>query len=97
MTAGGWIAIVSLAVASLFSVVGLVVQGLLAAFHFGRHAQRLTALEERTRDVEDNSAALAVLTSTVGGIDRRLLEVAHDVKNILTGRVRPAPRRDQEV
>lgn len=96
MTATAWIAIVSIAIASAFSLVGLIVQGLLAAFHFGRHAQRLAAVEERTRDVEGNNAALAVLTATVGGIDKRLAEVALDVKNLLTGRVRPARRPDGE-
>jgi len=98
MTAGAWIAIASIAVAAAFSLVGLVIQGLLAAFHFGRHAERLTAVEDRTREVDSNTAALAVLTSTVGGIDKRLQEVAQDVKNLLTGRVRPPPaRRDDGI
>ena len=96
MTASAWIAIVSIALAAGFSLVGLVVQGLLVAFHLGRHSQRLSAVEERTRDMEGNNAALAVLTATVGGIDKRLVEVAHDVKNLLTGRVRPAARRDPD-
>jgi hypothetical protein len=96
MTTTAWIAIISVAVASVFSLVGLIVQALLAAFHFGRHAQRLTAVEDRTLGVEGNNAALAVLTATVGGIDKRLAEVALDVKNLLTGRIRPGPRRDSE-
>jgi hypothetical protein len=81
------VAIVSIAIASGFSLVGLVVQGLLAAYHFGRHAQRLAAVEERTTDVATNNAALAVLTATVGAIDNRLSEVAADVKNLLIGRI----------
>ena len=95
MTTDAWIAIVSVAVAAGFSLVGVVVQGLLAAFHFGRHAQRRGPGEHRTRDVAGNNGALAVLTATVGGIDKRLAEVALDVKNLLTGRVRPAARRDR--
>jgi hypothetical protein len=96
MTAGAWIAIVSIAVAAGFSLVGLIVQGLMVSFHFGRYSQRLSAVEDRTRDVEGNNAALAVLTATVGGIDKRLVEVALDVKNLLTGRVRPPARRDAD-
>ncbi len=91
-----WIAIVSIAVAAGFSLVGLIVQGLMVSFHFGRYSQRLSAVEDRTRDVEGNNAALAVLTATVGGIDKRLVEVALDVKNLLTGRVRPPARRDAD-
>src|SRR5689334_11233554 len=94
MTASAWVAMASIAAASAFSLIGLVVQGLLAAFHFGRHAQRLAAVEEKTGDIAQNQAALAVLTATVGGIDSRLTEVAHDVKNLLIGRIRPPPRTD---
>lgn len=94
MSSEAWIAVVSIAVAAGFSLVGVVVQGLLAAFHFGRHSQRLTAVEHSIREVDANAAALAVLTSTVGGVDRRLQEVADDVKDLLLGRVRPPPWRE---
>lgn len=93
MTAAGWIAIASIGVAAVFSLIGLVLQAFAAAFQFGRQAQRLAAVEERTKEAEANSASLAVLTATVGGIDKRLEEVACDVKNLLTGRIRPAPPR----
>jgi len=96
MTDGAWTAILSIAVVSAFSLLGLVIQALLAAFHFGKHAQRLAAVEERTRSVDSNNAALAVLASTVGGIDKRLAEVALDVKNLLTGRVSAASRKEPE-
>lgn len=85
-----WVAIASIAVASGFSLLGLVIQALMAAFNFGKVSERLAAVEEKTSDVAHNQAALAVLTATVGGIDTRLTEVAADVKNLLTGRVRPA-------
>jgi hypothetical protein len=94
MSTGAWIAIVSIAVAAGFSLVGVIIQGLLAAFHFGRHAQRLAAVEHRTREVDTNAAALAVLTSTVSGIDRRLQEVADDVKTMMLGSGRSQSRRD---
>ena len=96
MTSGAWIAIVSIAVAAAFSLVGVIIQGLMAAFHFGKHSQRLAAVEHRTREVDTNAAALAVLTSTVGGIDRRLQEVADDVKTLMLGRGRPQSRREPE-
>lgn len=96
MTPNAWIAIVSVGVAAAFSLIGLVLQGLLAAFHFGRQSQRLASVEQRTRDVDANAAALAVLTSTVGGIDKKLAEVSTDVKNLLIGRIRPASRREPD-
>jgi hypothetical protein len=58
------------------------------------HAQRLAAVEHRTREVDTNAAALAVLTSTVSGIDRRLQEVADDVKIMMLGSGRSQLRRD---
>ena len=95
MSAEAWVAIASIAVAAGFSLVGVIIQGFLAAFHFGKHSQRLAAVEHRTREVDSNASALAVLTSTVGGIDRRLQEVADDVRNLLLGRVRPPAGRDE--
>lgn len=93
MNGNAWIAIVSIAVASGFSLLGLVIQGLLAAFHFGKVSERLAAVEEKTSDVAHNNSALAVLSATVSGIDTRLTEVAADVKNLLTGRLSHSDRR----
>ena len=71
-------------------VLGLLIQGVSFAFLLGRHAERLSAIERDCVDlkvkVEEHAGAIAVLTAM-----RQLLEeVRHDVKNLLTGRVRPA-------
>lgn len=62
----------------------------------GKHAQRIAALEERTRDAGAAQAAIAVLTATVAAMNGQLGEIRQDVKNLLTGRVRPAARRPDE-
>jgi hypothetical protein len=87
MNSGEWLALAALA----FTVVSAIAGGM---FKFGQHSQRLASLEERAKGTEASTAALAVLTSTVGGIDKRLEEVAHDVKNLLLGRVKPARREE---
>lgn len=85
MTAPAWIALAGLATA-------LLVQFGAGLFHLGRHSQRLSALEDRTKDI----GSLAVLASSLAEIKQQLVEVRHDVKNLLTGRVRPPSRRGHE-
>jgi len=78
MSAQAWIAVAGLALAVL-------VQFGAGLFHLGRHAQRLSALEERTKDV----GTVAVLAATLAELKLQIAELRHDVKNLLTGRVRP--------
>jgi hypothetical protein len=79
-----------------FMLVGLVVQFGVGLFHLGRHSQRIAALEEKAREAGSVGAAVAVVTATIGEMKDQLAEIRHDVKNLLTGRVRPATRRDGE-
>jgi len=79
-----------------FVLVGLIIQFGLGLFHLGKHSQRIAALEERARDAGAVGAAVAVLNSTIGEVKEQLAEIRHDVKNLLTGRIRPANRRDAE-
>jgi hypothetical protein len=78
MTAPAWIALAALAL-------GLLVQFGAGLFHLGKHSQRIAALEERTKDI----GSLAVLAATLAEMKQQLGELRHDVKNLLTGRVRP--------
>lgn len=92
MSARDIIALVSLG----FVIVGLIVQFGVGLFHLGRHSQRIAALEEKARDAGTVGAAVAVITATIGEMKEQLAEIRHDVKNLLTGRVRPASRREGE-
>jgi hypothetical protein len=87
--AGDIIALAGLA----FMAVGLMLQFGLGLFHLGRHAQRIAALEEKAREAGTVGAAVAVITATIGEMKDQLGEIRHDVKNLLTGRVRPASSR----
>lgn len=93
MTPGNWIAVASAAIAFAGLAIGLVVLAVQVAFRFGEHHNRLSAVEKKAEGIDASSSALAVLTATVGGIDKRLEEVGQDVKNLLTGRIRPASRK----
>lgn len=92
MKTGEIIALAGLA----FMAVGLVVQFGVGLFHLGRHSQRIAALEERAREAGTVGAAVAVITATIGEMKDQLAEIRYDVKNLLTGRVRPASRREGE-
>lgn len=94
MSAGEWIALVGLGFTVLVAIVAGVRHAVGTAYRFGQLATRLDSVEERTKSADANAAALAVLTATVGAIDSRLSEVARDVKNLLTGRIRPGGRTD---
>lgn len=76
-------------VAGVGLVLGLLIQGVSFAFLIGRQAERLASVERDCVDlkskVEEHAGAIAVLT----GMRQLLEEVRHDVKNLLTGRVRP--------
>jgi hypothetical protein len=86
MSEPGWIAVAGLALA-------LLVQFGAGLFHLGRHAERITALEDRTKDI----GTLAVLHAALEEMRSQLAEIRHDVKNLLTGRIRPASRRGPDV
>lgn len=47
---------------------------------------------ERTKDI----GSLAVLAAALAEIKQQLVEVRQDVKNLLTGRIRPPPRREPD-
>jgi hypothetical protein len=85
VTAAAWIALVGLAA-------GLLAQFGAGLFHLGRHSQRLAALEDRTKDI----GSLAVLAATLAEMKQQLAELRHDVKNLLTGRVRPGTRHTRD-
>jgi cell division protein FtsB len=85
MTAPAWIALAAFALA-------LLVQFGAGLFHLGKHSQRIAALEERTKDI----GSLAVLAATLAEMKQQLGELRHDVKNLLTGRVRPPSRRGSD-
>jgi hypothetical protein len=78
MTGASWIALAGLA----FTVAASICAG---AFQLGQHAQRLAALEERTKDV----GTLAVLTAALAEVREQLAEIRQDLRDLLTGRLRP--------
>jgi hypothetical protein len=80
-----WVAVAGLALA-------LTVQFGAGLFNLGRHAQRLAALEEKTKDI----GTLAVLNAALAEMKLQITEIRQDVKDLLTGRVRPASRRGPE-
>ena len=80
-----WTAVSGLALA-------LLVQFGSGLFHLGRHAQRLAALEDKTKDI----GTLAVLNAALAEMKLQITEIRQDVKNLLTGRVRPAARREPD-
>lgn len=86
MTEPEWAAVAGLALAIL-------VQFGAGLFHLGRHSQRIAALEDKTKDI----GTLAVLNAALAEMKLQITEIRHDVKNLLTGRIRPAARRDPEI
>ena len=86
MNEPAWVAVAGLALAIL-------VQFGAGLFHLGRHAQRLEALEEKTKDI----GTLAILNAALAEMKLQITEIRQDVKNLLTGRVRPPFRREPEL
>jgi hypothetical protein len=95
MNGGEWIALAGLSFTVIVAIAG-------GCFKLGQHSQRITALEERTKDLP----AVAVLATTIGAlkeqvskldqsITKRIDDLDHDFRNLLTGKLRPA-RRDPE-
>jgi len=80
LTPAAWIALASLALAFMVSVVGV-------AFKLGQHSQRIAALEEKTKDI----GTLAVLSAAIADIKQTLGELKTDLKDLFTGKA--APRR----
>lgn len=69
-------------------------------FKLGQHSQRLSDAEKDIAELrvksEDHSTRLGViarLEQQLSTIEGAVREVAHDVKNMLTGRLVPASRR----
>lgn len=84
MDPSAWIALAALAFAIL-------AQGLVVAFSMGGMFARMKTLEARPTD-SDCKQELAVLTTRFEGMEKTLSEVAHDLKNLLTGKLTPARR-----
>ena len=85
MTAPAWVALAALAAA-------LLAQFGAGLFHLGKHSQRIAALEDRTKDI----GSLAVLAAALAEMKLQITEIRQDVKNLLTGRIRPPSRRGTE-
>jgi hypothetical protein len=85
---------------------GLFINAALFAFFLGKLSARVTAIEIRTRDMEDGPAALAAMTATLHALkesvddikvtfSRRFEAVEHTVKTLLMARSRrAAPAED---
>jgi hypothetical protein len=80
---------------------GLFINAALFAFFLGKLSARVTGLEDRSRDMEDGTAALAAMTATLHALkesvddikvtfSRRFEAVEHTVKTLLMARSRRA-------
>jgi len=78
MSPAAWIPVAALGLAFL-------VQFGAGLFQLGRHAQRIAALEDKTKDL----GSVAVLSAALAELKLQIAELRHDVKDLLTGRVRP--------
>ena len=78
---------------------GLLINAAPFAFFLGKLSARLNAIETRSRDMEDSTAALAAMTATLHALkesvddvkvtfSRRFEAVEHTVKNLLMARSR---------
>ena len=94
MNGGEWIALAGLSFTVIVAIAG-------GCFKLGQHSQRITALEERTKDLP----AVAVLTVTLDGlkegvakleasITKRIDDLDHDFRGLLSGRIKPARREE---
>lgn len=81
---GTIVAVASLAV----TLIGYIIR---ASYKEGQKDQRLNALEGKSADT-DCKQELAVLTAKFEGMEQKLGELGHDIKNLLTGRIIPARR-----
>ena len=84
-----------------FAFAGLLAQAALFAFFLGKLSARVSAIEARTRDIEDSAAAIAAMTATLHALkesvddikvtfSRRFEAVEHTVKTMLMARSRRA-------
>lgn len=84
------------------TLAGLFIQAALFAFFLGKLSARVASLEDRSRDMEDGTAALAAMTATLHALkdsvddikvtfSRRFEAVEHTVKTLLMARSRRAP------
>lgn len=87
MSVPAWIAFASLLFAFAVQTVGF-------AFWLGGMSARMRHMENQKPD--DCATQLAALDATLSGMkesmDRRLVDLEHTMRNLLTGRV-PSPRR----
>jgi hypothetical protein len=81
------------------TTLGLFVNAALFAFFLGKLSARVSAIEARSRGVEDSTAALAAMTATLNAVkesvddikvtfSRRFEAVEHTVKTLLMARSR---------
>jgi hypothetical protein len=88
------------------TALGLFINAALFAFFLGKLSARLTSLEDRSRDMEGGTAALAAMTATLHALkesvddikvtfSRRFEAVEHTVRTLLMARSRrAAPAED---
>jgi hypothetical protein len=88
------------------TALGLFINAALFAFFLGKLTARLASLEDRSRDMQDGTAALAAMTATLHALkesvddikvtfSRRFEAVEHTVKTLLMARSRrPAAAED---
>lgn len=88
MSVEAWIAVATL---------GLAVAGLI--FKAGEHSSRLSQVEKRQTETEAKQAqhgeklnAIVRLEAQLAAMDTLVREIAHDLKNLLTGKTVPARR-----
>jgi hypothetical protein len=84
MDASAWIALAGLAVV-------VVAQGGAMLFAMGGLFARVKALEDKPQET-DCKAELAVVNTRLGSLETAVTEVAHDIKNMMTGKIIPARR-----
>jgi hypothetical protein len=100
VNAGEWIALGSLGLALVGGIAAGVVHSNRTAYQFGRHSERLdqaeraiSELRETEKQGQDQKTEIALLTQTVMAMKDQLLKFEHDLRNLLTGKVQPARRR----
>lgn len=69
-------------------VVGLTVQGLMMAFHFGKHSARLDTVEKACQDANASAGVLAGLTATVHALKEQVGGLDRTIRDLLLQRTR---------
>lgn len=93
MSVDSWIALAGLALVVLGTIVAGVRHAMHASYKFGQADQeaqqirdKIKSLEARAGVAEANHGDVALLKQSLDGVVRKVDEIAHDVKNLLTGK-----------